>query len=109
MKIFIVLVAVQHIINFHDAQQKEAMRERQRVEQAKRLSDDKMLEQLQWYRPRALDVNELMERGKESQEKSSQVFLLFTYFYLLFFKNFIFVIVFITSKHIYKNFVSLPL
>ncbi|XP_046844298.1 serine/threonine-protein phosphatase 1 regulatory subunit 10-like isoform X2 [Xenia sp. Carnegie-2017] len=65
-------VAVQHIINFHDAQQQEAMRERQRVEQAKRLSDDKMLEQLQWYRPRALDVNELMERGKESQEKSSQ-------------------------------------
>ena len=45
----------------------------QRVEQAKRLSEDKMMEQLQWYRPEPLDVLEIMERGTNSQEKISQV------------------------------------
>jgi hypothetical protein len=45
----------------------------QRVEQAKRLSEDKMAENLQWYRPRPLDVKEIMERGANSQEKISQV------------------------------------
>ena len=45
----------------------------QRVEQAKRLSEDKMMEQLQWYRPKPLDVTEIMDRGTNSQEKLSQV------------------------------------
>ncbi|CAB4019533.1 Serine threonine- phosphatase 1 regulatory subunit 10, partial [Paramuricea clavata] len=65
-------VAVQHIINFHDAQHQEAIRERQRVEQAKRLSEDKMMEQLPWYRPKLLDITEIMEHGANSQEKISQ-------------------------------------
>lgn len=63
---------VRHPVNFLDAAHNEMVRERQLVEQAKRLSEDIMAERIKWYRPRALTIEHPVERGAKSIQKQIQ-------------------------------------
>lgn len=63
---------VRHPVNFLDAAHNEMVRERQLVEQAKRLSEDIMAERIKWYRPVILTVDHQTERGSKSEQKHIQ-------------------------------------
>lgn len=63
---------VRHPVNFLDAAHNEMVRERQLVEQAKRLSEDIMTERIKWYRPKALTVELQAERGAKSTQRQIQ-------------------------------------
>lgn len=63
---------VRHPVNFLDAAHNEMVRERQLVEQAKRLSEDIMAERIKWYRPRALTLEHQMEKGSKSTQRQIQ-------------------------------------
>ncbi|KAL9989493.1 hypothetical protein ACROYT_G004052 [Oculina patagonica] len=63
---------VRHPVNFLDAAHNEMVRERQLVEQAKRLSEDIMAERLKWYRPKPLTVENQAERGAKSTQRQIQ-------------------------------------
>lgn len=64
---------VRHPVNFLDAAHNDMVRERQLVEQAKRLhNEDTMAEKIKWYRPVAIMADHHLERGGKSEQKHIQ-------------------------------------
>ncbi|XP_032241917.1 serine/threonine-protein phosphatase 1 regulatory subunit 10 [Nematostella vectensis] len=64
---------VRHPVNFTNAIHLEMMKERELLEKAKHLKEDKMLEKVKWYKPKGIEgISAAVLTGSKSQQRAIQ-------------------------------------